>query len=150
MVTVPPSGEYFTALLTRLLTTWTSRSRSPVTMGSRGSKSGLNSTIDEAVAAIRVIEYVAAVRTQLVRLEPTVTDELAEALDAGERRAEFVGHDRQELRLCPVELFQVAVGALLRRERLLELVLRLAHGGHVLDYQQHVLRPSLHVGYRCR
>src|SRR6266851_489722 len=51
IVTVPPSGEYFTALLTRLLTTWTSRSRSPVTMGSRGSRSGLNSTIDDAVAA---------------------------------------------------------------------------------------------------
>src|SRR5690348_17902793 len=43
-VTVPPSGEYLTALLTMLLTTWIRRSRSPVTIGSLGSRSDLNST----------------------------------------------------------------------------------------------------------
>src|SRR5437879_2031243 len=47
-VTVPPSGEYLTALLTRLLSTWTSRSRSPATIGSRGARTALNSTTPAA------------------------------------------------------------------------------------------------------
>ena len=61
-VTVPPSGEYLTALLTRLLTTWTSRSRSPETMGRRGSRSDLNSTLTAAGAA----REIASIRTSLM------------------------------------------------------------------------------------
>ena len=61
-VTVPPSGEYLTALLTRLLTTCISRSRSPDTIGRRGSRSDLNST-DTAEGAAREI---ASMSTSLI------------------------------------------------------------------------------------
>ena len=65
-VTKPPSGEYLIALFTRLLTTWISRSRSPATMGSLGSRSALNSTVAAAVPALAI----ASLSTSLMSTSP--------------------------------------------------------------------------------
>src|SRR5438445_8033643 len=101
---------------------------------------------DQAVHAVRVIEYVAAVGAHLVRLEPSVADQLAETLDAGQRGAELVAHDAEELALGAVDLLEVDVGIPLRLERLRQLVRGLAHRGDVLDHHQHMLGPAARVG----
>src|SRR6266852_3066650 len=101
---------------------------------------------DQAVDPVRVIEYVAAVGAYLGRVEAAVADQLAEALDPGQRGPELVTDDGEELGLRAVQLFERGVGAALRVERLGEPVLGLADGGDVLDHHEHVLRAAARVG----
>src|SRR5438477_8016645 len=105
---------------------------------------------DQAVHAVRVIEYVAAIGAHLVRLEPAVADQLAESLDAGQRGAELVADDAQELALGAVQLLEVGVGVALRVQRLGQAIGGFAHRGDVLDHHEHVLGGAGRVWNRGR
>src|SRR5207247_6929598 len=62
---------------------------------------------DQAVDAVRVIEYVAAIGAHLVRLEAAVADHLTEALDPRQRGPKLKADDAQELPVGPACLFEL-------------------------------------------
>src|SRR2546428_12993327 len=95
---------------------------------------------EEAVAPARVIEYLAAVGPYLLGLDAAISNQLTEPLDPCQRGPEFVAHDRKELGLRAVDLFERGVGAALRVECLREPVLGFADGRNALGHDQQVLQ----------
>src|SRR5713226_5493209 len=167
-VTVPPSGEYLTALLTRLVTTWTSRSRSPLTMGRRGSSSALNSATtadeDEALVMTSLMTSLMSTSARRMLIRPDSIRPRSSSCrfgrltrppslicsppKPGQRGPELVADDGEKLGLGSVQLLERGEGATLGVERLGEPVLGFADGGHILNHDEHVLGTAARVGDR--